>query len=163
MSILSKAILSSLMLSSALATDSTQTGYCPGVRVVDSGISGCCVGGHIDTPYLSVCDGWPICQGPTTTTQTTTPLSCATFVNDGPSYTEVIASISGNLQAITTSFGTTLDSQAVPTTTGTGEATSKTSEGAAASETSEGAAADSVPRMALAGGGILAAAAAAFI
>ncbi|KAF3055127.1 hypothetical protein GL218_07675 [Daldinia childiae] len=157
MFVLTRAILTSLMLSSALAADSDQSGDiqdCPGVRVVDAGYSGCCVGGHIDTPYLSVCDGWPICQGPTTTTQTTTPLSCATFVSDGPSYTEVIASISGNLQAITTSFGTTLGGQAVPTITSSGEVASKTSEGAAA---------DSAPRMGLVGGGILAAAAVALI
>ncbi|KAI1658633.1 hypothetical protein F4813DRAFT_40233 [Daldinia decipiens] len=137
MSILTRAIFSSLTLSRALATDSAQIRDiqdCPGVRVVDAGYSGCC--------------------GPTTTTQTTTPLSCATFVNDGTSYTEVIASISRNLQAIITSFGTTLDSQAIPTVTSSGEVSSKTSEGAAA---------DSVPRMGLAGGGILAAAAAALI
>lgn len=84
----------------------------------------------------------------------TTPLSCPTFVNGCPSYTKVIARISGNLQVITTSFGTTLDSQAIPTITSSGEAASKTLEGAAA---------DSVPRMGLVGGGILAAAAAALI
>ncbi|KAI0101130.1 hypothetical protein F4814DRAFT_456075 [Daldinia grandis] len=158
MSILTRAVFSSLMLSSALAADSARirdVQDCPGVRVVDAGYSGCCVGGHLDTPYVSVCDGWPICQGPTTTTQTTTPLSCATFVSDGPSYTEVIASISGNLQAITTSFDTTLGgSQAIATATSSGEAASKISEGAAA---------DSIHRMGLAGGGILAAAAAALI
>lgn len=43
---------------------------CPYVDIthVDptTSIEGCCVGGDSEVfdPYLSVCEGWPICQGP---------------------------------------------------------------------------------------------------
>lgn len=41
---------------------------CPGVDLtaVNDGISSsaCCVGGTVDPVYLSVCDGWPIFDGP---------------------------------------------------------------------------------------------------
>jgi hypothetical protein len=51
--------------------------------VVNSGnglTSYCCVGGTLAPLTLSVCAGWPICTGPTTVTQTNTPLSCVTNV-----------------------------------------------------------------------------------
>lgn len=44
------------------------TSSCPWVDVnnVNNGATtaGCCVGGTIAPVFLSVCDGWPICQGP---------------------------------------------------------------------------------------------------
>ncbi|KAJ4393293.1 hypothetical protein N0V93_002501 [Gnomoniopsis smithogilvyi] len=59
---------------------------CPYVSVShqdsSTSIQGCCVGGSDEgqQPFLSVCDGWPICNGPTTTTWTATPISCAAMI-----------------------------------------------------------------------------------
>ncbi|CAN8098041.1 unnamed protein product [Discula destructiva] len=45
-------------------------------------IAGCCLGSDASgqKPINSVCEGWPICKGPTTTTWEETPVSCAALV-----------------------------------------------------------------------------------
>ncbi|KAI1409812.1 hypothetical protein F5Y13DRAFT_202980 [Hypoxylon sp. FL1857] len=187
-------LLTSLLAAIALADDPVQARdykNCPGAYFVDSGRSGCCVGGKVDPPFLSVCEGWPICQGPTTTTWTQTPLSCATIVTDGPDYDAQVSSASASLQASGTNFVTRLDGGAVATTaapapgqsgssgsgaaptasgsgsnsgSGSGSGTgSETSSGGATAETSQAAAAELAARMGLGGGAFLAAAAAAML
>ncbi|KAI1137568.1 hypothetical protein F5Y05DRAFT_74710 [Hypoxylon sp. FL0543] len=183
----SRTLLASALAVSTLAADPVQVqrdvNNCPGAWFVDSGRSGCCVGGKVDEPHLSVCEGWPLCQGPTTTTWTQTPLSCATVVTDGPDYDAQISSASASLQASGTNLVTRLDGGAVATTataapgqsgpsgSGTAGTTANTgastaagtSSGGLAAATSEAAAAELAVRMALGGGAILAAAAAAVI
>ena len=86
---------------------------CPGVIYLPSGtasINGlCCVGGVLTPPHLSNCPGWPICSGPSTTTQHTSPLSCATLipVSDN-SYSDLVASASASLQQSGTHIQTTI-------------------------------------------------------
>ena len=91
--------LIALFASTALAQN------CPGVlHAANGAASSCCVGG---TLYLSTCVGWPICQGPATTT--TGPLSCATdipvTVNN---YAALIASASESLAASGTRYATVI-------------------------------------------------------
>ncbi|KAI2462931.1 hypothetical protein F4781DRAFT_437954 [Annulohypoxylon bovei var. microspora] len=165
------------------------TDNCPGVNFVQTNSKGCCVGGTIDQPYLSVCDGWPICKGPTTTTWIATPISCATIVTDGPNYDSEISSARASLEASGTHLVTPLSSGVAQTTTaspgqsgsgssaaatktgsssstatavtGSGSTMDATSSGAAAAATtSEGAAAELTVRMGLTGGALLAFAAA---
>ncbi|KAH8812410.1 hypothetical protein F5884DRAFT_750719 [Xylogone sp. PMI_703] len=81
---------------------------CPGVWHMAASTTGCCVGGVAPTPYLSVCEGWPICRGPVTTTYTAPPLSCATFVTEASDYPEVISKVKESLSASGTNIRTTL-------------------------------------------------------
>ncbi|KAI0107929.1 hypothetical protein F4776DRAFT_414899 [Hypoxylon sp. NC0597] len=174
MSSFTRALLASLFAATALAADPVEVrdvNNCPGAYFVNNGQSGCCVGGKVDPPFLSVCEGWPICQGPTTTTWTQTPLSCATIVTDGPDYDAQISSASESLQESGTNYVTRLDGGAVASTAtlapgqsgsaGAGTTATGTSSGGVAAATSEAAAADSAARMGLGGGAFLAAAAAA--
>ncbi|KAI0376962.1 hypothetical protein F5Y04DRAFT_285380 [Hypomontagnella monticulosa] len=188
MSALAKTIAVSLLIGGAFATNHIEARdpECPGVRF-QNGASGCCVGGTIDPPVLSVCEGWPICQGPTTTTWSQTPISCATIVTDGPSYSALVSSAESSMKASGTHFATRLDGNAIETSnadpapgqTGSSSGPSSTSspsspsssstptgEGqppAGATETPQNAAAEVIARMGLAGGAALAAAAAAVL
>ncbi|OTA96825.1 hypothetical protein M434DRAFT_362454 [Hypoxylon sp. CO27-5] len=171
-----RSLIPSLLVAAALAADPIQVkdvNNCPGAYFVNNGQSGCCVGGKVDPPFLSVCEGWPICQGPTTTTWTQTPLSCATIVTDGPHYDAQISSASASLQDSGTNYVTRLDGGAVVTTTtpapgqsgSTGASTTATgtSSGGATAQTSEAAAVGFTARRGLGGGVFLAAAAVAML
>ena len=83
---------------------------CPGVLyVASSDSSACCVGGTIQPLTLSDCDGWPVCQGPVTVTQTSEPLSCATVIPVTDSnYDSLISSASASLKNSGTHYQTTL-------------------------------------------------------
>ncbi|KAI1212059.1 uncharacterized protein F4807DRAFT_386800 [Annulohypoxylon truncatum] len=139
------ALLSSLVAASALATSPAQiqardSSNCPGVTFNRNGLSGCCVGGTIDSPYLSVCKGWPICEGPTTTTWTATPISCATIVTDGANYDAAISSARASLLASGTHLVTALDGVTAAAGGSTGTATAATaSPGGSGSGTGAGA------------------------
>ncbi|KAI0886342.1 uncharacterized protein GGS22DRAFT_199621 [Annulohypoxylon maeteangense] len=145
---------------------------CPGVTFVHTNSQGCCVGGSVDQPYLSVCKGWPVCQGPTTTTWVATPISCATIVTDGPDYDKQIESARESLSKSGTRLVTPLDGGVTQTGTatataetgqsGSGVATetgsaggSTTTGAAAAAATSEGVAAGLVVGMGGARGAVL--------
>ncbi|KAI1086434.1 hypothetical protein F5B19DRAFT_160880 [Rostrohypoxylon terebratum] len=107
---LTKITLITLLAATSALADSYQDhdmNNCPGVRFVNSD-SGCCVGGTVDAPFLSVCKGWPICEGPTTTTWTATPISCATIVTDGPDYDAQISKARDSLKASGTHLVTPL-------------------------------------------------------
>lgn len=104
---------------------------CPGVFSTGTAGGSCCVGGEIAAPYLSVCEGWPICQGPTTTTPTrkqkcssqvhcatrslilfrplpAKPLSCATVIDySNPDYSSLVQEASSSLEASGTHYQTT--------------------------------------------------------
>ncbi|XDG08061.1 hypothetical protein ABKA04_007676 [Annulohypoxylon sp. FPYF3050] len=143
MSSLTKTTLLSLLAATSVLADSYQQhdmNNCPGVRF-DIDDSGCCVGGTVDTPYLSVCKGWPICQGPTTTTWTATPISCATIVTDGPNYDAEISKARDSLKASGTHLVTPLSGGIGVTGLGTsgGVATASPGQSAAATETGAGA------------------------
>ncbi|KAI0894328.1 hypothetical protein F4806DRAFT_472842 [Annulohypoxylon nitens] len=140
---LTKTTLLTLLASTSVLADSYQQhdmNNCPGVRF-DIDDSGCCVGGTVDTPYLSVCKGWPICQGPTTTTWTATPISCATIVTDGPNYDAEISKARDSLKASGTHLVTPLSGGIGVTGLGTsgGVATASPGQSAAATETGAGA------------------------
>ncbi|OTA58867.1 hypothetical protein K449DRAFT_467069 [Hypoxylon sp. EC38] len=171
-----RSLIPSLLIAAALAADPIQVkdvNNCPGAYFVNNGQSGCCVGGEVDPPFLSVCEGWPICQGPTTTTWTQTSLSCATIVTDGPDYDAQISSASASLQASGTNYVTRLDGGAVVTTTtpargqsgstGAGTTATRTGSGGTAAETSEAAAMGSAAQMGLGGSAFLAVAAIALL
>ncbi|KAI1372426.1 hypothetical protein F4677DRAFT_449329 [Hypoxylon crocopeplum] len=110
---LASAVLVSLFAAGALTSALVQKRDvfdedCPGVKFVKNSEQGCCVGGTVDPPVLSVCNGWPICNGPTTTTWTSTPISCATIVTLGPDYSQGISSASESLKASGTHLVTPL-------------------------------------------------------
>ncbi|KAI1455470.1 hypothetical protein F4805DRAFT_268660 [Annulohypoxylon moriforme] len=179
-----KTLLTTLLAATASANSFPErdTDNCPGVTFVRNTVSGCCVGGTVDSPYLSVCKGWPICQGPTTTTWTATPITCATIVTDGANYDNEISSARESLKASGTHLVTPLDGATVTggasataspgqsgsaTATVTGEGSSATSASgsdsssdsttsAAAAATSEGAAAGLVAKMGVTGGAVMA-------
>ncbi|KAI2601845.1 hypothetical protein GGR54DRAFT_645626 [Hypoxylon sp. NC1633] len=178
---LANTILGSLFVSVAAAQiTGVFTNYCPGLQFSNLNEKGCCVGGEYEPPFLSSCSGWPLCQGPTTTTWHSKPISCATIVTLGPDYDNQISSASASLEASGTHFVTTLgtDANAVETATATpgqssggsgptptagqesGSETGSTDSNAGPTPTGSGGLAAWHAPMGLAGGAILAAAAA---
>ncbi|KAI1101864.1 hypothetical protein F4804DRAFT_286845 [Jackrogersella minutella] len=160
--------------------DERDSNDCPGTSFDNSGSKGCCVGGTVDSPFLSVCEGWPICEGPTTTTWSATPISCATIITSGANYESELSSARASLSASGTHYITTLDSQATATSSGnanpgqsasggsdtaaTGSASSSVTTGTTSSSSSdEGAAAGLAIQVGLTGGAFIAAAAAAML
>ncbi|KAF2816587.1 uncharacterized protein BDZ99DRAFT_566399 [Mytilinidion resinicola] len=98
------------------------TNNCPGVLHVDGPSStACCVGATPQSVLLSSCPGWPICTGPATTSQTISPLSCATDIPlTADNYDSLMASASSSLKESGTNIRTTLGQNTIesnPTTT----------------------------------------------
>ncbi|KAF2101292.1 hypothetical protein NA57DRAFT_72734 [Rhizodiscina lignyota] len=132
------ALLSTCLLSSvAFAADSNN---CPGVMYAQvdntATTSGCCVGGHNNPLVISPCPGWPVCTGPTTTSQQSNLLSCATFIPaTDDNYSDLVSSASVSLQKSGTNIRTTLGvnnnakSTPAPTSTGSSGGSASTGSG----------------------------------